>query len=73
MGGGRWSKVCDIVVVVVVVVKVMQEFGIFPADRCKLCICVCVCVLVGYFSWQEVCDLLTVLSTLLHTLPNQHY
>lgn len=42
MGGGRWSKVCDIVVVVVVVVKVMQEFGIFPADRCKLCMCVCV-------------------------------
>lgn len=45
MGGGRWSKVCDIVVVVVV--KVMQEFGIFPADRCKLCMCVCMCV----FLW----------------------
>lgn len=43
MGGGRWSKVCDIVVVV----KVMQEFGIFPADRCKLCMCVCMCV----FLW----------------------
>lgn len=40
VGGGRWSKVCDIVVVVE---KVMQEFGIFPADRCKLCMCVCVC------------------------------
>lgn len=67
MGGDRWSKVCDIVVVV----KVMQEFGIFPADRFMLCMCVC--VLVGYFSWKEVCDPANSLYYLYYTLANQHY